>query len=142
MAIDTPSGQFRAGPRIVEIKDTRAGCPGTAANGTTLASGTVTVQSAATWWAHARVIMNASSAGKQRCDMSLRLNGVTQKLSLETVTNSANANVAAWEELNASAMGVVAAGTHTFSMVGENASNCWGCGTTWGEISIMIWEAS
>jgi len=142
MAIITSNGQFRAGPRIIDIKDVRAGCPGAAANGATLASATVSVASEATWWANARVIMNASSAGKQRCDLAIRLNGVVQRQSIETVTNSANANVNAWEDINASAMGVVAAGTHTFSMTGQEAANCWGCGSTWGEISIMIWEAS
>lgn len=142
MSIDTPNGQFRAGPRIIDIKDTRSGCPATAANGTVLASASVTVDSASIWWAHARVIMRPSSAGKIRCDMRLRLNGSTQKVSLETATNSAGTAVANWEELNASAMGTVAAGTHTFSMTGENGPNCWGCGSTWGEVSVMIWEAS
>lgn len=142
MAIITSNGEFRSGPRIIDIKDTRTGCPGTAANGTTLTSASVTVRSTAIYWAHARVIMNAASAAKQRADMSIRLNGVSLKTALETVTNSSNANVSAWEELNASHMGTIESGTHIFSMVGENASNCWGCGSTWGEISIMIWESS
>jgi len=142
MPIDTANGQFRAGPRIIDIKDTRGGCPGAAANGTTLASAAVTVASTATWWAHARVIFYPASAGKIRCDMNLLLNGVLQKEALETATNSAGTAIASWEELNASAMGTVAAGTHTFSMTGTNGPNCWGCGATWGEVSVMIWEAS
>jgi hypothetical protein len=142
MPIDTPSGQFRAGPRIIDIKDTRSGCPPAAANGAILASASVTVSSTATWWAHSRVIMRPASAGKIRCDMVLRLNNVQQKIALETATNSTGAAIANWEELNASAMGTIGAGTHTFSMTGENGPNCWGCGSTWGEVSVMIWEAS
>lgn len=142
MPINTPSGSFRAGPRIIDIKDIRAGCPPGAANGATLASASVTVSSTATWWAHARVIMRPASAGRIRCDMYLRLNGGVQKVTLESATNSTGAAIGNWEELNASAMGTVAAGTHTFSMTGHNGPNCWGCGSNWGEISVMIWEAS
>jgi hypothetical protein len=142
MAIDTPNGQFRAAPRVIDIKDTRAGCPGVAANGTTLASASVSVASSAIWWAHARVIMRPASAGKIRCDMLLRLNGNGVKTTLETATDVNGTAVANWEELNASAMGTLAAGTHNFSMTGENGPSCWGCGTTWGEVSLMIWEAT
>jgi hypothetical protein len=74
--------------------------------------------------------------------MNLRLNGTALKSALETATDINGTAITNWEELNASSMGTVAAGTHTFSMTGENGPNCWGCGATWGEISVMIWEAS
>lgn len=141
MSIVTQSGTIHSGPRVVETRDSRSGCPGTAASGTTLISQTITVDNFCVYWTHGRIIFNSGSAGKNRADFVLRVNGSGVKNALDTATNSSGANTG-WEELDATFMGTLSAGTHTISMTGSNGTNCWGCGGDWGQLTTLIWEAS
>lgn len=141
MSLVTSSGTIHSAPRVIETKDTRAGCPGTASAGTTLISQTFTIDNSCVYWTHGRIIFNSASAGKNRADFLLQINGATVKEALDTATNSSGQNTG-WEELDATFMGTLASGTHTISMVGANGSNCWGCGTDWGQITTIVWEAS
>jgi hypothetical protein len=142
MAIITSSGTIYAAPRVIEAKDTRAGCPGAAADGSTLISSTIVVSNPSTYWAHGRIIFLPSADGTVRSDFLLRLNGAGLKSSLDTATNSAGAAVGSWDELDATFMGTLAAGTHTFTMIGINGVNCWGCGADWGQLTVLVWEAA
>lgn len=142
MALITGSGSIYAAPRVIETKDTRSGCPGTAASGSTLISSTVVVSNPSVYWAHGRIIFLPSADGTTRSDFELRLNGTFLKSALDTATNSAGAAVGSWDELDATYMGTLAAGTHTFTMIGVNGTNCWGCGSEWGQLTILVWEAT
>jgi hypothetical protein len=141
MALNMPSGFVYSAPRIIETRDTRAGCPGAAAAGDTLIAQTFTVNNPAVYWTHGRIIFNATSAGKTRADFILRVNGADAKYALDTAITSAG-GLATWEELDATFMGTLAAGTHTLTMVASNASNCWGCGSEWGQLVTLVWEAA
>lgn len=142
MALITGSGSIYAAPRIIEVKDTRSGCPGTAADGSVLMTATVTVSNPSVFWAHGRIIFLPSARGGMRADFVLRVDGVGKKNALDAATNSAGAAVGAWDELDATFMGTLAAGTHTIDMQASNGSNCWGCGGDWGNLTILVWEAS
>jgi hypothetical protein len=141
MALNTSSGIVYSAPRVIETRDSRSGCPPTAASGSVLISQTVTLDNACVYWTHARIIFNSANAGKNRADFGLQINGTTVKEALDTATNSAGANTG-WEELDASFMGTLSAGTHTIRILGQNGSNCWGCGSDWGQITTLVWEAS
>jgi hypothetical protein len=141
MAINMPSGFVYSAPRIIDTRDTRAGCPGAAAAGSTLISQTITVGNPAVYWTHGRIIFNAGSAGKSRADFLININGTSVKSALDTALNS-NGALATWEELDATVMGTLTAGTHTISMIAANGSNCWGCGTDWGQLITLVWEAA
>lgn len=140
MAVNTSSGTVYSAPRIINTGDTRGGCPGTAADGSLLISQTFTVDNPCVYWTHGRIIFNSQSAGKGRADFNLRINGNVVKYALNTAITTAGAT-AGWDELDATYMGTLSAGTHTISMYGSNGSNCWGCGSEWGHIVTMIWEA-
>lgn len=142
MPLVTGSGTIYAAPRVVQTNDTRAGCPGTAANGSTLISQTITVTNTATYWTHCRIIYNAASAGHIRSDFYISVDGTSVKGSLDTATDSAGTAVSAWEELDASYMGTLSAGTHTIAMIAQNGPNCWGCGEPWGNMVTLVWEAA
>ena len=139
MPINYTSGTLYSAPRVIETKDTRSGCPGTAADGSLLISQTITVDNPAVYMTHGRIIFNAGSAGKGRADFNLRVNGSIVKYALDTALNS-NGTVAGWEELDATHAGTLTAGTHTITMYGSNGSNCWGCGGDWGQITTVVWE--
>ena len=140
MAINTASGTIYSAPRIIETRDTRSGCPGTAAAGTILITQTFTIDNTCVYWTHGRIIFNSSNAGKNRADFYISVNGSIVKYALDTATNSAGAN-SGWEELDATFMGTLSAGTHTINIVGSNGSNCWGCGSDWGQLTTLVWEA-
>jgi len=141
MAVIYSNGTIRSAARVIETKDTRAGCPGTAPDGTLLISQTISVDSACVYFTHARIIFNASSAGKSRADFNIRINGNIVKNALDTALTSAG-GLGQWEELDATHSGTLAAGTHTVQIYGSNGSNCWGCGGDWGQITTLVWEAS
>lgn len=142
MPLNTVNGSIFSAPRVIQINDSRPGCPGTAADGSILMSSTFTVNNTASYWAHARVIYNPGARGGPRADMFGLLDGVgIGKNSLNSSYNTAGA-VGDWEELNWSIMGTVAAGTHTLTANGSNGTNCWGCGFDWGQLIIFIWEGA
>ena len=141
MPLNTVSGNIFSAPRIIQINDSRAGCPGTAADGSVLMSSTFTVSNTATYWAHARIIYHPPSRGAARADMYGLLNGVGLPKSSLNASYTTAGGLGEWEELNWSVMGTVAAGTHTMSANGSNGANCWGCGFDWGQLIIFIWEA-
>jgi hypothetical protein len=140
MSLNTSSGIIHSAPRILETRDSRFGCPGTAPSGTILISQTFAVDNACVYWTHGRIIFNSANAGKNRADFIIRVNGSDVKYALDTATRSDGANMG-WEELDATFMGSLAAGTHTITMVGSNGTNCWGCGASWGQITTLVWEA-
>jgi hypothetical protein len=141
MALHTSSGIIYSAPRVIETRDTRGGCPGTAADGSTLISQTFSVDNACVYWTHGRIIFNSGSAGKNRADFIIRVNGNNVKRALDTSTRSDGANMG-WEELDATFMGTLSAGNHTITIIGTNGANCWGCGTDWGQITTLVWEAA
>ena len=141
MSLVTSSGTINSGPRVIETKDTRSGCPATAPADTLLISQTFTVDNPCIYFTHGRIIFNASSAGKPRADFNLRVNGGIVKYALDTALNTNN-TPAGWEELDATHSGTLASGTHTIQMYGSNGSNCWGCGPDWGQITTIVWECS
>lgn len=139
MAVNYSNGTLYSAPRVIETKDTRSGCPGTAADGSVLISQTITVANACVYMAHGRIIFNASNAGKGRADINIRINGTNVKNSLDTSLTTAGA-VGSWEELDVTYSGTLAAGTHTIAIHGGNGSNCWGCGADWGQLTTVVWE--
>ena len=141
MAIVTSSGTIYSAPRIVEVRDTRAGCPGTLADGGLIMSTTFTVSNPCIYFTHGRVIFNAGSRGGVRADFNIRVNGSIVKYALDTATFNNGAN-GGWEELDGTYSGTLAAGTHTIEVYGGNGANCWGCGTDWGQMQTLIWEAA
>lgn len=141
MSINTANGVFYSAPRVIETKDTRGGCPGTAADGSLLFSQTFTVDNACVYWTHARIIFYPPSRGYQRADFNLRINGSVVKYALDTSLNS-NGTLGAWEELDATYMNTLSAGTHTIAVYGSNGANCWGCGSDWGNMTTVVWEAA
>ena len=141
MPINYTNGTLYSAPRVIETKDTRSGCPGTAADGSVLISQTFTVDNPCIYMTHGRIIFNASNAGKGRADFYIAVNGNLVKQTLDTALNSNN-TPASWEELDATHSGTLAAGTHTITVVGSNGSNCWGCGSDWGQLTTIIWECA
>lgn len=142
MPLVTGSGTIYAAPRVIQTNDTRAGCPGTAANGSTLISQTITVTNTATYWTHCRIIFLPSADGTIRSDFYISVDGTNVKSSLDTATNTFGSAVTSWEELDASFMGTLSAGTHTIAMIGTNGTNCWGCTGDWGNMVTFVWEAA
>jgi hypothetical protein len=141
MPVNYSVGTIHSAPRVIETKDTRGGCPGTAPDGTLLISQTFTVDNSCIYFTHGRIIFNAGSAGKTRADFNLRINGSIVKNALDTSLTSAG-GLGSWEELDATFSGTLSAGTHNIQMYGSNGSNCWGCGGDWGQITTVVWEVS
>lgn len=141
MPINYTNGILYSAPRVIETKDTRFGCPPTAVDGALLISQTITVDNPCIYFTHGRIIFNASSRGYGRADFNLRVNGSVVKSTLDTALNSNN-TPASWEELDATHSGTLSAGTHTIEMYGSNGSNCWGCGSDWGQLTTIIWECA
>jgi hypothetical protein len=142
MAINTASGTIYSAPRIIDVRDSRGGCPGSAADGSILITTTFTVDNPAVYWFHGRIIYNPGARGGVRADAYSLINGSFMG---KYALNSSYANsstVGDWEELNLSIMGSVAAGTHTITLNGSNGANCWGCGGAWGQNVLMVWEAA
>lgn len=142
MPLNTTSGTIFSAPRVIEVRDSRGGCPGTAADGSILMTNTFTVSNTAVYCAHARIIYNPGARGGPRADMYGLMDGAFMgKYALNSSYNTAG-GVGDWEELNWTIMGTVTAGTHTLTANGSNGSNCWGCGSEWGQLTLFIWEAA
>lgn len=141
MGIVTSSGTINSAPRIIETRDTRAGCPGTLADGGLIMSQSFTVDNSCVYLSHGRVIYNPGARGGTRADINIRIDGSLVKYALNTSTYRTG-GLGDWEELNVTYTGTLAAGTHTITIYGSNGANCWGCGTDWGQLQTLIWEVS
>jgi len=137
LALNTSNGIMYSAPRIIQTLDTRAGCPGTLSSGGVIISHSFTVSNPCVYWSHGRVIFS----GKARADFELHVNGTNRKSALDTTLTTAGA-VGSWEELDASFMGTLSAGTHTIAMIASNGTNNWGCGGDWGQLITMVWEVA
>lgn len=145
MAVNFSNGTMYAAPRIIETKDGRSGCPPSAARGSTLISHSFTVSNTARIWTHGRIIFYGPAAGNygpaSRADFDLVVAGSVVKRALNNIMYTDGTIPSNWEELDATWMGTLGAGTHTIYMAGQNGASCWGCGTAWGQLTTVIWEA-
>ena len=142
MTLNTVSGSIFSAPRVIQVLDSRGGCPGTAADGSILISSTFTVNNTASYWIHGRIIYNPGARGGPRADIYSLLDGAFMGKYALNSSYTTSGGLGDWEELNLSVMGSVAAGTHTISINGSNGTNCWGCGGEWGQLVIFIWEGA
>jgi hypothetical protein len=117
-------------PRVILTEDPVSGCPPARAAGTDLF-----VQSFTTTAASTAVYINAGiiRSGSGRHDLVLIVDGSQRDQTL-TYTSSSQ-----WEDAHVQWVGTLGAGNHTVSLRG-NTSNVWGCGTSWGSISTIIFE--
>lgn len=117
------------GGRFIHTEDTRAGCPPTAAAGSTLLSQTITMAN------DGFVMINAQmpSFGNGQFVISMQVDG-TAEASAVTSTTSASFLTA-----NISWSGALTAGVHTITLIGQDA-NVWGCGAGFGAIDSIVFD--
>jgi hypothetical protein len=135
MAISYSSGQFiRSACKSYHVVDGRAGCPPAAAVGSVLLSMSITVANTAMIYTEGSMISNTIN----RRDLRLYVNG--SSVAIGTIQNT---GITTWDDRGCIWTGYLSAGTHTIDLRGVNASaNIWGCQTTWGRLSALVWEVS
>lgn len=119
---------IRRGPRVVTVYDTNAGCPPTRSNPQVSLSISVTGPTL--------FMMNANmirlGAGDLRGIVTMNGVEISRRLSYTSVSH--------WQTVVWTAVtSVVDVGTYTFALNGDNL-NIWGCGTSYGKISVIALE--
>lgn len=149
MAINFNTGGqlgFTKAPRRIVVTDGRGGCP--PASGNRLLTATFTLTTSAIVSVQSQIIRRRSSP--QRCDTLLYGVGIpnvtgntsTGTRPLMRFLSFNDQFTGEWDNHYNCWMGTVPAGTHTFFV--DNATggcaNFYGCGSSWGQMHIMIFE--
>jgi hypothetical protein len=125
---DQTSPSIRRGPRVVTVYDTNAGCPPTRSNPQVSLS--ISVTGPTLFMMNANMIRNGS--GDLRGAVTMNGVEISRRLSYTSVSH--------WQTVVWTAVTSVAtAGTYTFALNGDNL-NIWGCGTSYGKISVIALE--
>jgi hypothetical protein len=125
-------------PRVITTYDSADGCPGTKA--ADLAQCTTTLVIARPAWVYVTGRMIRAFAG--RTDLFLYASGPNgwSNSSLRARLNWTNPPSNNWDHVHLRYNSyLTTAGTYTFWIRG-NSANTWGCGVTWGSLSIMTQE--
>jgi hypothetical protein len=149
MAIDFSAGgsfAFTRPPRRIVVTDDRGGCPPSPANDR-LMTATFTLANESIVSVQSQIIRRRSSA--QRCDSVLYGVGVPNVNGSAAGTNPLmqylsfnDQSTVEWDTHYHCWMGLVPVGTHTFYIdnVTTGCRNFYGCGVTFGQMHIMIFE--
>ena len=125
---NTTSPTIRRGPRVVNVYDRTGGCPPTRSN--------PQVSLAITVGGPTLFMVNANRIRLGTGDLrgSVTMNGTTISRRLSWTS------VGTWQTVVWTAVrSVTTAGTYTFALNGDNL-NIWGCGSTYGKISVIALE--
>lgn len=140
------SSAFTRPPRRIVVTDTRGGCPPSPADDR-LMTATFTITTESVISIQSQIIRRRSSA--QRCDSVLYGVGVPNANGNASGTNPLmqflsfnDQSTAEWDNHYHCWMGTVPPGTHTFYVdnVTSGCRNFYGCGESWGQMHIMIFE--
>lgn len=122
-------------PRVVSVTDPVGGCPPSRSN--PLWSVNVTIDRPAWFFVQLGVIRNASG----RSDLSIRASGPNGWSNSQLRVRLNYTSTGTWDDTTARWTGYVAAtGTYTFMAWGNNSSNVWGCGASWGRMDVLTLE--
>ncbi len=124
------TGIISRSPRVIMTPDTRVGCPPAAAVGTDLWTQSFTLTRSAVVIIHGETIGYATG----RRDLELYVDGAFRDRNIADTYNLA------WTDSHTHWGGVLAAGSHTVSLRSAIGANVFGCGSSYGRITTMIFE--